>query len=65
MDRAGDQLLAGSRFAADQHGRVALRNLLDDVEHALQRRARADDSVELVDVLLGVRGGSRARASGA
>ena len=33
MNGAGDQLLAGSRFAADQHRRVALRHLLDDGEH--------------------------------
>jgi hypothetical protein len=33
VSRAGDQLLAGARFAADQHGGVALRDLLDDVEH--------------------------------
>ena len=54
MDGAGDQLLAGARFAADQHGRIALRDLLDDGEHRLQRAARADDPVEVVDVLLRV-----------
>ena len=54
MDRAGDQLLAGAGFAADQAGRVALGDLLHHVEDALQRLARADDLVELVDVLLGV-----------
>ena len=54
VDRAGDQLLAGARFAADQHRRVALRDLLDDREHRLQRAARADDPVEVVDVLLRV-----------
>ena len=53
VDGAGDQLLAGTRFAANQHGRVALRDLFHDVEDALQRRARADDAVEFVDVLLG------------
>ena len=54
MDRAGDQLLAGPRFAADQHRRVALRHLLHDGEHRLQRAAGADDAVEVVDVLLRV-----------
>ena len=62
VDRAGDELLAGARFAADEHRRVALRDLLDDVEHALQRArsrrrcgrsrrcpaARAAEVVELV-----------------
>ena len=50
--RAGDQLLAGARFAADEHRRVALGHLLHDVEHVLERRARSDDLVEFVDVLL-------------
>jgi hypothetical protein len=54
MDGAGDQLLAGARFAADQHRGVAARHLLDHVEHALERAARADDPVEIVDVVLGV-----------
>ena len=52
VDGAGNQLLARARFAANQHGRVALRDLLHDVEDALQGRARSDDAVELVDVLL-------------
>ena len=50
--RAGNQLLAGARFAANQHGGVALGHLLDDVQHVLQRRAGPDDLVELVDVVL-------------
>src|SRR5262245_20480997 len=54
MDGAGDQFLPGSRFTPDQHGRVAFRNLLDHVEDALQSFAGADDSVELVDILLSV-----------
>ena len=54
MRRAGDQLLARARFAADQHRRVALRDLLDDRQHRLQGAAGADDAVEVVDVLLGV-----------
>ena len=54
VDGAGDELLAGARLAADQHRRVALRHLLHDAEHALQRAARADDAVEVVDVVLRV-----------
>jgi hypothetical protein len=54
VDRPGDELLAGAGFAADEARRVALRDLLDHVEDALQRLARADDPIELVDVLLGV-----------
>ncbi len=54
VDGAGDQLLARARFAADEHGRVALGHLLHDVEHALHRRARPDDAVEVVAILLRV-----------
>ena len=53
VERAGDELLAGARFAANEHRRVALRDLLDDVEHVPQPGARSDDLVEVVDVLLG------------
>ncbi len=45
--------LPGPRLPADQHRRVALRDLLHDVEHLLKRGARTDDLVEFVDVLLG------------
>ena len=48
VERAGDELLARARFAANQHGRVALRHLAHDAYHALQRRAVADDAVEVV-----------------
>src|SRR5438034_6294121 len=54
MDRPGDQLLAGPRLAANQHRRVALRDLFHDRQDGLQRAAGADDAVELVDVLLRV-----------
>ncbi len=54
MDRAGDQFLAGARFAADQHRGVALRHFPDHAKHALQRAAVADDAVEVVDVVLRV-----------
>ena len=40
VDGAGDQLLAGAGFAADEHGRVALGDLADDGEHFLERAAR-------------------------
>ena len=53
-DRARDELLAGARFAADEHRRVALGHFLDNRQHRLQRAARADDAVEVVDVLLRV-----------
>src|SRR5712692_9935220 len=52
MRRTGDQLLAGSGLATNQNGRVAFRDLLHDVEHALERRARAHNPIEFVDVLL-------------
>ncbi len=52
--RPGDQLLTGTRLAADEHGRIALRHFLDDRQHRLQGAARADDAVEVVDVLLRV-----------
>ena len=54
VDRARDELLAGSRLAANQHGRVALGHLLHDAEHALERIALADDAIEIVDVVLGM-----------
>src|SRR5471032_2861575 len=34
----------------DQDRRVAPRHLLDDRQHGLQRAARADDAIEVVDV---------------
>ena len=51
MDRAGDQLLAGAGFAANQHGRIALGHLADHVEDAAERLAAADDLVEVVVLL--------------
>ena len=35
MNGARDELFAGAGLAADQHGRVALRDLAHDVEHSL------------------------------
>ena len=48
VDRAGDQFLARAGLAANQHGRVAVRNLLHDLEDVLQRTARADDPAHVV-----------------
>ena len=52
MDRAGDEFLAGTGFAADEHRGVALRDLADHAQHALQRIAGADDPFEVVGLLL-------------
>ncbi len=46
MDGAGDQLLAGSGLAEDEHGRVGAGDARDLIEHALQRRRRSDDLLE-------------------
>ena len=43
VDRARDHLLAGSALAADQHVRLAVGHLRDQLEDALHRRAVADD----------------------
>src|SRR5438876_2269562 len=45
---AGDQLLAGARLAADEHGRVGRRDRLRLVQHAFQRRGLTDDVLEVV-----------------
>jgi hypothetical protein len=46
VDRPRHNALAGSGLAADQNARVRLRNLLDQVEDALHRGARTNDSTE-------------------
>ena len=46
MDRLRDQLLAGARFAGDQHRRVGRRRLLDDAVDAADAGAVADDAAE-------------------
>ena len=51
MDAAGDQLLAGARFADDQHVDVRVGHLLDRLEHLAHGRAAADDVVEAVGPL--------------
>ena len=51
VQRPGDQLLAGSRFADDQHGQPGRRQLLDQVVHLLHRAGRADQVVEAIPQL--------------
>jgi hypothetical protein len=48
VNGARDELLAGARFAADEHGRVASRDFLDDLQDMLERAARADDPAKVV-----------------
>ena len=48
VDRVRDQLLAGARLAADQHGGVGARDLRDLIEHAAHRAAGADQVGEVV-----------------
>ena len=48
VDRARDQLLAGSRLAEDQHGRVHRRDLLHLGQRRAQARRAADDLLEVV-----------------
>jgi len=48
MDGVTDQLLAGTRFAADQYGAVPLRNLPYLFEHPAHLLRVADDIVEAV-----------------
>ena len=43
VDRARDHLLAGPALAADQHVRLAVGHLPDQLEDALHRRAVSDD----------------------
>src|SRR5262249_22298613 len=43
VDRAGDELLAGARFAADQHGRAGRRHRADLLPDIADRRAPAED----------------------
>ncbi len=48
MHRAREELLAGARLAAQQHGGVGLRRLLDGLVDGLHRRRLADHLVEEV-----------------
>src|SRR5690606_24080853 len=49
MQRARDQLLAGSVLTGDQHTRVRRRDLLDPVEQGADRVARPHDLVATLD----------------
>ena len=49
---ARDELLAGAALAADQHGRVALRDARDAIEDGAHRLAAADHVVFEVDLRL-------------
>jgi hypothetical protein len=46
VNRLGDQLLAGTRFTRDQHGRQRGRRLLDDAVDRANARAVPHDSAE-------------------
>ena len=48
VDGVRDQLLAGARLAADEHGRVGRRDLRDLLVHLPHRPAGADDVREVV-----------------
>ena len=54
MDGARDQFLAGAGLAADEDGGMAPGDLADDAEYRFEGAARADDAVEVVDVVLRV-----------
>ena len=54
VERARNQFLARSRFTPNQDRRAAACHFLHDAEDLLQCAARADDPIEVVDVLLGV-----------
>ena len=48
MNRARDQLLAGARFAGDQHAGIGARDFFHDAEDRLDRVALADDVFEAI-----------------
>src|SRR5665213_2024198 len=55
MNGAGDQLLAGTVLAQDEHGNIGWRDLPGDAHHLLRRGAVADDALEtggILDLLL-------------
>ena len=45
MDGAGDQFLAGSAFAGDQHRGIEIGDAADELIDALHLRAGADEPV--------------------
>ena len=51
MNRVGDQLLAGSGFAAQQHRRIGPRDLGNLLVHLAHRAAGADEVREIVALL--------------
>ncbi len=53
VQRLGDQLLAGSAFALDEHGGAAGRDLRHQVEDAQHRLALADDVFKVIALLQG------------
>ena len=53
MDRLGDQLLAGTAFTLEQDRAAPRRDLCDQVEDLLHRRALPDDVPETVALLQG------------
>ena len=48
VDRVGDKVLTGSRFARDQHGHVGCSHLLDALVDDLHRSAATDYVVEMI-----------------
>jgi len=48
MDGAGEEFLARSRFAFNQHGGIRRRDGHDQIQHALEGRAGADDSLKTI-----------------
>ncbi len=51
VDSFGYQLFSGTCFSNNQDGRIALRNLWDEVKHILHGRGLADDVIEASDFL--------------
>jgi hypothetical protein len=52
VNRPGNEFLAGTGFAADEHGRIALGDFADHGEHLVERGAAPDDAFEVVRLLL-------------
>ena len=50
VERAGDELLARSAFAGDEHVRIGFSDLVDDVGDAAHARARADHVRKLLSI---------------
>jgi len=48
VDCASQELLAGPRLAQQQHGALSRRDRLDLLQHTSERRALADDFLEVV-----------------